>query len=251
MLSVQSCSVNSQNVAFNAKEKKSNVNSTSTSHAGLKTAAVWSSIVTPLGLANIYLNRLSNNSFPGVTYGKMNPKGKDLGKIFKMPTNANSKLALFAFTLNYAIAMGCGALVDKLNNDKRAKFAEELAEKGKDATYEENDYADKTKAGNVYCKSNAGKKWGALLGMGGLLLPELIFMPTMSLNNFKIKGTSKIIKTIVLAQSAVLGAIGGFSLGAIADSFSNKTAAKNADKLASQATVSQDVQLESNETEEV
>ena len=29
--------------------------------------------------------------------------------------------------------MGCGALVDKLNNDKRAKFAEELAEKGKDA----------------------------------------------------------------------------------------------------------------------
>ena len=78
MLSVQSCSVNSQNVAFKAKEKKSNVNSTSTSHAGLKTAAVWSSIATPLGLANIYLNRLSNNSFPGVTYGKMNPKGKDL-----------------------------------------------------------------------------------------------------------------------------------------------------------------------------
>ena len=251
MLSVQSCSVNSQNVAFKAKEKRSNVNSTSTSHAGLKTAAVWSSIATPFGLANIYLNRLSNNSFPGVTYGKMNLKGKNLGKIFKMPTNANSKLALFALTLNYAIAMGCGALVDKLNNDKRAKFAEELAEKGKDATYEENDYADKTKAGNVYCKSNAGKKWGALLGMGGLLLPELIFMPTMSLNNFKIKGTSKIIKTIVLAQSAVLGAIGGFSLGAIADSFSNKTAAKNADKLASQATVSQDVQLESNETEEV
>ena len=251
MLSVQSCSVNSQNVAFKAKEKKSNVNSTSTSHAGLKTAAVWSSIVTPLGLANIYLNRLANNSFPGVTNGKMNPKGKDLGKIFKMPTNANSKLALFALTLNYAIAMGCGALVDKLNNDKRAKFAEELAEKGKDATYEENDYADKTKAGNVYCKSNAGKKWGALLGMGGILLPELIFMPIMPLNNFKIKGTSKIIKTIVLAQSAVLGAIGGFSLGAIADSFSNKTAAKNADKLATQATVSQDVQLESNETEEV
>ena len=251
MLSVQSCSVNSQNVAFKAKEKKSNVNSTSTSHAGLKTAAVWSSIATPFGLANIYLNRLSNNSFPGVTYGKMNLKGKDLGKIFKMPTNVNSKLALFALPLNFAIAMGCGALVDKLNNDKRAKFAEELAEKGKDATYEENDYADKTKAGNVYCKSNAGKKWGALLGMGGILLPELIFMPIMSLNNFKIKGMSKTIKTIVLAQSAVLGAIGGFSLGAIADSFSNKTAAKNADKLASQAIVSQDVQLESNETEEV
>lgn len=251
MLSVQSCSVNSQNVAFKAKEKKSNVNSTSTSHAGLKTAAVWSSIAAPFGLANIYLNSLSNNSFPGVTYGKMNLKGKDLGKIFKMPTNVNSKLALFALPLNFAIAMGCGALVDKLNNDKRAKFAEELAEKGKDATYEENDYADKTKAGNVYCKSNEGKKWGALLGMGGILLPELIFMPIMSLNNFKFKGMSKTIKTIVLAQSAVLGAIGGFSLGAIADSFSNKTAAKNADKLASQATVSQDVQLESNETEEV
>lgn len=251
MLSVQSCSVNSQNVAFKAKEKKSNVNSTSTSHAGLKTAAVWSSIAAPFGLANIYLNSLSNNSFPGVTYGKMNLKGKDLGKIFKMPTNVNSKLALFALPLNFAIAMGCGALVDKLNNDKRAKFAEELAEKGKDATYEENDYADKTKAGNVYCKSNEGKKWGALLGMGGILLPELIFMPIMSLNNFKIKGMSKTIKTIILAQSAVLGAIGGFSLGAIADSFSNKTAAKNADKLASQATVSQDVQLESNETEEV
>ena len=246
MLSVQSCSVNSQNVAFKAKEKKSNVNSTSTSHAGLKTAAVWSSIATPYGLANIYINSLSNNSFKGVTDGKMNPifKGKDLGKIFKMPTNANSKLALFALTLNYAIAMGCGALVDKLNNDKRAKFAEELAEKGKDATYEENDYADKTKAGNVYCKSNEGKKWGALLGMGGILLP------IMSLNNFKIKGMSKPIKTIVLANAAVLGAIGGFSLGAIADSFSNKTSAKNADKLASQATVSQDVQLESNETEE-
>ena len=87
--------------------------------------------------------------------------------------------------------------------------------------------------------------------MGGILLPELIFMPIMPLNNFRFKGTSKIIKTIILAQSAVLGAIGGFSLGAIADSFSNKTAAKNADKLAFQATVSQDVQLESNETEEV
>lgn len=252
MLSVQSCSVNSQNVAFKAKEKKSNVNSTSTSHAGLKTAAVWSSIAAPFGLANVYINSLSNNSFRGATDGKMNPifKGKDLGKFLKMPTNVNSKLALFALPLNFAIAMGCGALVDKLNNDKRAKFAEELAEKGKDATYEENDYADKTKAGNVYCKSNAGKKWGALLGMGGILLPELIFMPIMQLNNFRFKGTSKTIKTIVLAQSAVLGAIGGFSLGAIADNYSNKTAAKNADKLASKATVSQDVQLESNATEE-
>ena len=97
MLSVQSCSVNSQNVAFNAKQKKSNVNSTSTSHAGLKTAAVWSSIVTPLGLANIYLNRLSNNSFPGVTYGKMNPKGKDLGKIFKKSVGKSPQ----EFLMNY------------------------------------------------------------------------------------------------------------------------------------------------------
>ena len=63
-------------------------------------------------------------------------------------------------------------------------------------------------------------------------------------NNFRFKGTSKAIKTIILAQSAVLGAIGGFSLGAIADSFSNKTAAKNADKLASQLQEPKNVKTE-------
>ncbi len=83
--------------------------------------------------------------------------------------------------------------------------------------------------------------------MVGLVVPNLLSTAFTSAKGVKV---SKAFQVATLAQDAIFGALGGLALGAIADSYSNKTAAKNADKLASKATVSQDVQLESNETEE-
>ena len=134
------------------------------------------------------------------------------------------KAGLVSIPMHVALALGCGALVDKLNNDKRAEFAEKLAANGKEETLKNDDNAEITKNGNVYCKSNMGKKLGALLGLVAAPIPGIIASPivkTKAKTGFK-----------ELAMLGVAGAIGGLILGAIADKYSNKTAAKQADKQA-------------------
>ena len=250
MVSIQNYSGNFQNVAFTAQmREKTNSSNSPKSHAGLKTGAVWSVVRTSVSLgmlgisswATSKVQHSANNSFQRLNSQKVQDLLKHATKL-----QSFSKSIWIGLPINIAIALGCGALVDKLNNGNRAKFAEELAAKGEKAILEENDKARKTKAGNIYCKSDEGKKRGSLLGVAGVVVPSLFILAFARAKGAKVTK----VDGEILIDKLVNYAIGGFSLGAIADSFSNKTAAKNADKLASKATVSQDVQLESNETEE-
>ncbi len=233
MVSIQNYSANYQNVAFKAQMRENTNSSNPTkSHAGLKTGAAWSGVRTSfsLGLLGIAswatskIQRSANNSFQS---------SQKAQKLLELATKFRSfsKAILLGLPINIAIALGCGALVDKLNNGNRAKFADELATKGEKATLEENDKARKTKAGNVYCKSDEGKKWGSLLGVAGVVVPSLFILAFA-----RAKG-SKVTKVDceILIDKLVNYALGGLALGAIADNYSNKTAAKNADILASKA----------------
>ena len=242
MVSIQNYSGNFQNVAFTAQmREKTNSSNSTKSHAGLKTGAVWSVVRTSVSLgmlgiaswATSKIQRSANNSFQS---------SKKAQKLLELATKFRSfsKSIWIGLPINIAIALGCGALVDKLNNGNRAKFADELATKGEKATLEENDKAKKTKAGNVYCKSDEGKKWGALLGVAGVVVPSLFILAFARAKGAKVTK----VDGEILIDKLVNYSLGGLALGAIADNYSNKTAAKNADKLASQPQEPKNVKTE-------
>ena len=251
MVSIQNYSANSQNVAFRAKmNEKANSSNPTQSHAGLKTGAVWSAIATPVALGTLGLTSWANSTTQDAAknaHQYFNAQEAQQFLKIARDSNLSSKAAWATLPINIAIALGCGALVDKLNNTNRAKFAEELAAKGEKAILEENDNAGKTRSGNVYCKSGEGKKWGALLGMVGLVVPNLLSTAFTSAKGVKV---SKAFQVATLAQDAIFGALGGLALGAIADSYSNKTAAKNANKLASQSQEPKEAPAEAKESED-
>ena len=242
MVSIQNYSGNFQNVAFTAQmREKTNSSNSTKSHAGLKTGAVWSVVRTSVSLgmlgiaswATSKIQRSANNSFQS---------SKKAQKLLELATKFRSfsKSIWIGLPINIAIALGCGALVDKLNNGNRAKFADELATKGEKATLEENDKAKKTKAGNVYCKSDEGKKWGALLGVAGVVVPSLFILAFARAKGAKVTK----VDGEILIDKLVNYSLGGLALGAISDNYSNKTAAKNADKLASQPQEPKNVKTE-------
>lgn len=242
MVSIQNYSGNFQNVAFTAQmREKTNSSNSPKSHAGLKTGAVWSVVRTSVSLgmlgiaswATSKIQRSANNSFQS---------SKKAQKLLELATKFRSfsKSIWIGLPINIAIALGCGALVDKLNNGNRAKFADELATKGEKATLEENDKAKKTKAGNVYCKSDEGKKWGSLLGVAGVVVPSLFILAFARAKGAKVTK----VDGEILIDKLVNYSLGGLALGAIADNYSNKTAAKNADKLASQPQEPKNVKTE-------
>lgn len=242
MVSIQNYSGNFQNVAFTAQmREKTNSSNSPKSHAGLKTGAVWSVVRTSVSLgmlgisswATSKVQHSANNSFQS---------SKKAQKLLELATKFRSfsKSIWIGLPINIAIALGCGALVDKLNNGNRAKFADELATKGEKATLEENDKAKKTKAGNVYCKSDEGKKWGSLLGVAGVVVPSLFILAFARAKGAKVTK----VDGEILIDKLVNYSLGGLALGAIADNYSNKTAAKNADKLASQPQEPKNVKTE-------
>lgn len=231
---VQNYNVSPKHLAFKGKDENTdtNTNQVKQSNAGLKTGAVWAGIMTPVAAGTNYF--LSKCAAAGQNATNL---GLDSHQAQQYMTNmkklaANVKTGWATIPLNIALALGCGALVDKLNNAKRAEFAEKLTQNGKEEMLKNDDNAETTAAGNVYCKSGAGKKWGALLGLGAAILPDLVTMPFSKVKGFK---ADKVYKSGIisgLAGKTVAGVLGGLALGAIADHFSNKTAEKNADKQA-------------------
>lgn len=231
---VQNYNVSPKHLAFKGKDENTdtntNTNQVKQSNAGLKTGAIWAGIMTPVAIgANTLTSKLASVDVTSA--------GLDSNQTQQLMTqmkklSATGKAGWVALPINIALALGCGALVDKLNNAKRAEFAEKLAQNGKEEMLKNDDNAETTTAGNVYCKSSAGKKWGALLGLGGAILPGLITLPLTKVKGFKADAayTSSLITG--MAGKTVAGVLGGLALGAIADHFSNKTAAKNADKQA-------------------
>lgn len=244
MVSIQNYSANSQNVAFRAKmNEKANSSNPTQSHAGLKTGAVWSAIATPVALGTLGLTSWANSTTQDAAknaHQYFNAQEAQQFLKIARDSNLSSKAAWATLPINIAIALGCGALVDKLNNGNRAKFAEELAAKGEKAILEENDKARKTKAGNIYCKSDEGKKRGSLLGVAGVVVPSLFILAFARAKGAKVTK----VDGEILIDKLVNYALGGLALGAIADNYSNKTAAKNADKLASQPQEPKNVKIE-------
>ena len=220
---VQNYNVSPKHLAYKGKDENTdtNTNQVKQSNAGLKTGAVWAGIMTPVATGTNYF--LSKCAAAGQNATNL---GLDSHQTQQYMTNvkklaANVKTGWATIPLNIALALGCGALVDKLNNAKRAEFAEKLAQNGKEEMLKNDDNAETTAAGNVYFK---------LLGLGAAILPDLVTMPFGKVKGFK---ADKVYKSGIisgLAGKTVAGVLGGLALGAIADHFSNKTAEKNADK---------------------
>ena len=79
-----------------------------------------------------------------------------------------------------------------------------------------------------------------MLGVAGVVVPSLFILAFARAKGAKVTK----VNGEILIDKLVNYALGGLALGAIADSFSNKTAAKNADKLASQPQEPKNVKIE-------
>lgn len=108
------------------------------------------------------------------------------------------------------IYLGCGAIVDWANKKQRASSEPNAT----------------TKNGNEYTKVNMGKKLGAVLGAAAYLVSGIVNKGQLQ----KIIASSPN-KALSIVSSLAVGALGGFTLGSIADKLSNKQAAKEADKV--------------------
>lgn len=199
--------------------------------SGLKTGATYATI----GAANLLaLSALGKGLF---NWGKKNMEelAEELGRegleeagelkaTLKESESALKSLGKhlwITIPLCFALHLGCGSLVDKITNDKRAKFAQEIENKDKKDIVRDNPDAELTRSGNIYHKTNTGLKFGALIGAVALPLESYISkLLTKSKNPVGIIG------------NVITGAIGGLILGSIADHFANKGAAKHADKMA-------------------
>lgn len=222
MLSVQNYRVAPQNVAFKSKEGEEKETKPYQTHAGLKTGAALAVINTGIVLG---INKFGQSA---VKLMKEVSKEVDLDKTGKAAVEESvnvmknaSKSLKFTIPILVVTALGCGALVDKLINKKQADFAQKVDEQGSKEALNTEDRADTTKKGNVYYKSNTGKKIGTLLG--AVAYPVLLKISS---------AISKIKSPMGTVGGVITGALGGLILGAITDKVANNGARKQADKQA-------------------
>ena len=130
--------------------------------------------------------------------------------------------------LTLAGSMASGAAVDAITNKKRKEFV--FINRGK--TQKEvllgNERAEVSRTGEIYYNTNAGKKFGTMLG--AMIFP-VIHLVRRQIQPKDIQKLSSPLQEYT--KGMFRGAIGGFLMGAIADSCANKSAAKHADKVAS------------------
>ena len=109
------------------------------------------------------------------------------------------------------LTLGCGILVDHLRNKKAQETAEQVRQKGIKKTLIEQDRVAISNKGRAYYESNQGRKWGALLGAGCGIVATLM-------------QNGKNSKLAHILTGAVSYAFGGWLMGTIADSNTNKNA---------------------------
>lgn len=218
MLSVQNYRVAPQ-VAFKGDE--TNSSKPYQTHAGLKTAAGYSLIGTGLTLG---MNKLGKNCLEFLK------EGADVIDDAATKASVNNDIKTFkaaskklGITLPITIlaSLGCGALVDKLINDKQKAFAQKLDENGKKEVLNTEDRADTTRKGEVYYRSNLGKKVGTVLGA--------VVLPILTKTECAIAKTKS---PMGIVGNVITGALGGLILGAITDKVANNGARKHADNQA-------------------
>ena len=226
MLSVQNQAMTSK-ISFKQNEENVTANRPFETHAGLKTGAVVGGIgaATTLSLYSLAdkFVKAGQEIVAEVGAEAGEEAAHDAGNILSeagASLKAAGKKLWFTVPISIAIYTGCGALMDKITNDRRAKFAKEIEGKDTKDILKDNPDAELTRKGEVYQKSNIGKKYGTLLGA--------VVMPLWS------KASSMITKTrspLGVISNVIIGALGGLMLGSISDHYSNKGAIKHADKM--------------------
>lgn len=233
MLSVQSYNfAPKSNLYFKSNETKPDTDKTKPeafqTHAGLKTGAVYAGIEGIVGLAAcLGMKQVKNNVLKEALIDELDAHGKEIPEYFgeehkeiqNVLKNVNKSIAI-CLPLAILLSLGSGFLVDKLINDKQAKFADKFSSTNKKDILKEEDHAELTRKDNVYYKSNIGKMVGPALG--AVILP-VIGVITSSINKVKLPA-------VAYVGEIAGGALGGLILGAITDKIANKGAAKHADK---------------------
>ena len=224
MLSVQNYNYQPK-VSFKQNpQKQENKPNSFTTHAGLKTGIAVSVLGAGYKLAvTSVANGLLNQGRTLLTEF-LNAAGDTIPKEMKTGIEAISNSAsknYWTIPVTFAIYTGCGALIDKYINDKRANFAEATKNKDIKEIAKNERKARFTEKGNSYYESNIGKKYGTLLG--------IVALPILKAINGAIKGNHSF-SLFGLAIYVAGGALGGLTLGAITDHYANKGAKKFADK---------------------
>lgn len=222
MVSVQGYSTNSTNVAFKANAQNSETqNKTFETHAGLKTGATYAGATAAVA----GVSYASTNKMIKGLQKMMQEAGSEIDDLAKASLEA-AETALKGAKKNVFIglpvfilaSLGCGALVDKKINDKHAELAQKAQEKDAKEVLAEDERAELTRDGNLYHRSNTGKKVGAALG-------AIVYPAYSLLQKYALKAPG-----FGIVASVALGALGGLGLGAITDACSNKAAKKHADR---------------------
>ncbi len=176
-----------------------------------------------------------------------------LSEYYKKVANTPTSRILIPAILASGLTLGCGLIVNRLRNKNAQMASDEIRYKGSEQAPNDNKNIKISENGNLYYKSNDGKRIGTLLGLGTgatfmgvnrLLntgnVKEYMDINKQSIENIfkngtdseKLKtGLNKIYKsTASLTTLILLGGfmLGGFIMGAIADSAANKKARKNA-----------------------
>lgn len=217
MLNVQNYRVAPQ-VAFKGEENNSS--KPYQTHAGLKTGIGYSLIGTGLTLGVNSFGKFVTKVGEEAAKEMEGAEKAELKQTVQGLKSVSKKLGI-TIPIMILTSLGCGAIVDKLINDKQKAFAQKLDENGKKEVLDTEDSADTTRKGEVYCRSSIGKKVGTLLGA--------VAYPVLVKTNSAI---AKVKSPVGIVGGAIMGALGGLMLGAITDSVANSGARKHADKQA-------------------
>lgn len=217
MLSVQNYRVAPQ-VAFKGDEDGQT--KPYQTHAGLKTGAGYSLIGAGMTLGMNSLGKTGVKFLKEVANDMDEAAKASINNDIKTFKAASKKLGI-TIPITILASLGCGALVDKFINDKQKNFAQKLDINGKKEVLNTEDRADTTRKGEVYYRSNLGKKVGTVLGA--------VVYPALLKTECAIAKTKSPVSIVV---AAITGALGGLMLGAITDKVANNGARKHADNQA-------------------
>lgn len=145
----------------------------------------------------------------------LNPK-TITDKTLKEAATKIKKCAVPLALTTLAVSTVCGAIVDHLRNKKAKETADTIAFSDPQTLMQTAQDVEISRYGTPYYKSNNGKKFGALLGIV-YGLATFFASSAKSLPN----------KALAATSSIITGTVGGFIMGMMTDSITNKKAEKD------------------------
>ncbi len=219
-----------RSINFRAESETNKGRTYHKTHAGIKVGGAMSGIA-------IAGNLLNRNGLSEVNeYLKLAEEyGAEHAKAATKSINTFKKYLLPITAFAIVTHLSCGAIVDHIRNKKAADVADQLVDEGPVKAMETNDRIKLTNSYTPYYKSNDGKKYGSLLGLGvAALLAPFSFKLTKSLMKHSLaelepaieKYYKKTMVTTLGITLATIGTLGGLIMGSITDTLSNKSAKK-------------------------